>query len=68
MDNNTKKDGERKPPDIHLVKGGKGEKADAKTNAQLAAEAMDRLARGEINIHDIVILQRYLLKKPLSSG
>ena len=65
MNNNNQKDGERKPPKVHLVKGGKGEKKpDAKTNAQLAAEAMDRLARGEANAHDMIILQRYLLKKP----
>ena len=35
-----------------------------KTNAQLAAEAMTRLSRGEASALDIIILQRYLLKKP----
>ncbi len=66
MDNKNEKDTDLKQSDIDLVKDGKREKPEAKTNAQLAAEAMDRLAKGEGNVHDIILLQRYLLKKPPS--
>ena len=66
--NNSKKNAERKPPEIHIVKDGESEKSHEKTNAQLAAEAMARLARGEASTLDIIILQRYFLKKPRSCG
>jgi hypothetical protein len=62
MDNNDPKknvEDERKKETESLDENSHG-----KTNAQLAAEAMTRLARGEASALDIIILQRYLLKKP----
>lgn len=62
MKNNDPKknvDNERKKETENLDK-----KFHGQTNAQLAAEAMDRLAKGEGSVHDIILLQRYMLKKP----
>lgn len=62
MDNNDPKkntENEKRQETENLVKN-----SHVKTNAQLAAEAMDRLAKGEGNVHDIITVQRYLLKKP----
>ena len=65
--NNSKKNAERKPPEIHIVKDGESEKSHVKTNAQIAAGAIARLIRGEANsLDDMIILQRYFLKKPRS--
>lgn len=62
MDNNDPKknvEDEGKKETKDLDENSRGE-----TNAQLAAEAMKKLIRGEANALDMIILQRYFLKKP----